>query len=49
MKRKYITFNTDAEGFRMLAIFLAQLEKEGVTYSVSQDLAGFEVELTGGF
>ena len=49
MKRKYIGFNADAEGYRMMAVFLAQLEKEGVTYSVSQDLVGFEVELTGGF
>lgn len=49
MSSKYITFDADAEGFRMLAIFLAQLEREGVTYSIGQDSVGIEITLTGGY
>lgn len=47
--KHYITFGVTDSETRRLAVFLAQLIKEGVTYVTRQDPSGFEVELTGGF
>ena len=43
----HIGFDNTVEGVRLMAAFIAQLEKEGVAYSVKQNHAGFKVNITG--
>jgi hypothetical protein len=49
MERNFVTFQRNDEGVKQLAIFIAQLVKEGVTYHVSENNNNVEVHLTGGF
>lgn len=49
MDNKTITFKRSSNGLKELAIFLAQLVKEGVTYKVINNKEEFGVELTGGY
>lgn len=46
---KRIAFNKDEDGTRMLAVFVSQLIREGVVFSVRANDFVYEVELTGGF
>jgi hypothetical protein len=40
---------SDAEEIKALAIYVAQLTKEGVTFKMLKDSIGIQVTLTGGF
>ena len=42
---KTVNFDADENGMRLMAAFVAQLVKEGVTFEVR----GFGVTVTGGF
>lgn len=44
-----VQFRRDEEGSKCLAIFLAQLIREGVTYRVDNSEIFVRVTLTGGF
>jgi hypothetical protein len=46
---QHITFHRDEDGIKMLAIFIAQLVKEGVTYTINNAENYVEVTLTGGY
>lgn len=46
---KYIQFRRDNDGMKQLAIFIAQLTKEGVEYKIENSELFIRVELTGGF
>lgn len=46
---KEITFRRDTEGMKNLAIFLAQVIKEGLTYEIDNAELYVKVELTGGY
>jgi len=43
------SFDRSDEDMKAMAVFVAQLIREGVTFTVRQDNAAFEIELTGGF
>ena len=50
MSEPYIWFDKKDENWAVdLAKYLAQLIREGVTYSIRQDNTSVEVRLTGGF
>lgn len=42
-------FARNDEEMRQMAVFVAQLVKEGVKFIVRQDSAAFSIELTGGY
>ena len=45
-----VRFNMTEDGVRLMAAFVAQLVREGVTFQTSESPTGFwEVTLTGGF
>ena len=46
---QHVTFRRDEDGAKQLATFLAQLVKEGVTYSIKNAENYVEVTLTGGY
>lgn len=46
---KSINFRRDEEGMKALAIFLAQIIREGLTYKIDNAELTVGVELTGGF
>lgn len=49
MSDNRVTFQRDDDGIRQLAIYLAQLTKEGVTFSVTNEISYVAVWLTGGY
>lgn len=49
MKQSRIEFDKDVTGLTNMAIFIAQLVREGVTFEVEQRVDQYIVELTGGF
>ena len=50
MHKKYIQFSLEQNyAIKALAKFMAELEREGVTYEVFQDGVNVKVELTGGY
>jgi hypothetical protein len=40
-------FNNDADGVEMMAIFVANLFKQGITFHVRHDSFSFEITLKG--
>ena len=44
-----LTFDRSEKDMKAMAVFVAQLIREGVTFTIRQDNVGFEIELTGGF
>ncbi len=44
-----VTFRRDNEGTQQLAIFLAQLIREGVTYEINNAELYVEVRVLGGY
>lgn len=44
-----VTFTADADGVRLMGVFIAQLVKEGVTFKVENFVEKYFVTLTGGF
>jgi phosphopantetheine adenylyltransferase len=46
---KTINFRRDEEGMKNLAIFLAQIIREGLTYKINNAELFVEIELTGGY
>lgn len=44
-----ITFERDENGIKLLAIFIAQLIKEGVVYTITNESNRVFVNLTGGY
>ena len=44
-----MTFATDQDGLRKLAIFVSQLVREGVTFTIIHGEHSADVELTGGY
>ena len=48
-KDSRITFSADVDGVRLMAVFIAQLEKECVTYKIENWNDNYFVTLTGGF
>jgi hypothetical protein len=49
MDKHTVTFQRDDDGMKQLAIFVAQLVKEGVTYSIINEPNYVAVDLTGGY
>lgn len=49
MDRNFVTFRRDEEDIKHLAIFIAQLVKEGVTYTINNAENYVEVTLIGGY
>lgn len=49
MNDKTITFQADEEGMKLMAVFVAQLVREGLTFTVENRATCFLVTLTGGF
>ena len=46
---KTMTFAMDKTGMRLMAIYVAQLVKEEVTFEITNDNAAANVKLTGGY
>ena len=46
---QHVRFRRDEDGIKMLAIYLATLVKEGVTYTINNAENYVEVTLTGGY
>lgn len=44
-----LTFDFDDAGLHLLAVYVAQLVKEGVTFKINQGPVDIVVELLGGF
>lgn len=44
-----IDFNRDEEGMKALAVFIAQIVREGITYKIVNHDASVSVEILGGF
>lgn len=49
MKKAFIVFENDEQGMRQCAAFVAQLVREGVTFSITRTAHGTEVVIEGGF
>jgi hypothetical protein len=45
----YAVFKMDATGVKLLAIFVAQLTREGIVFEVAEAVDHYKVFLTGGF
>jgi len=44
-----LSFDRSEKDMRAMAVFIAQLVREGVTFTINQDNIAFEIKLTGGF
>ena len=49
MKRQTVEFNADENGMKLMAVFIAQLVREQVTFDVEEFNDTYNVILTGGF
>lgn len=45
----YMAFEMNAKGMTLCAAYVAQLIREGVTFTIKNDKVGVEVTLTGEF
>jgi hypothetical protein len=48
-REKEVVFNMDDKGVKLMAVFIAQLTREGVTYRTHQGDSCYTISLTGGF
>jgi hypothetical protein len=46
---KTIAFKKNEAETKLFVIVLAQIIREGLTYTIRQDNVGWEIELTGGY
>jgi hypothetical protein len=44
-----IWFDLTVDGMQLLAAYVAQLVREGVTFTIQRDKISVEVKLTGGY
>jgi len=44
-----MAFGLTEDEVRLCAVYVAQLTKDGIGFTISRDGVGIEVELTGGF
>ena len=44
-----VSFDRSTEGLKQLAVYVAQLVREGVTYSITESGMKISVETTGGY
>lgn len=49
VKEKEVLFSMTDEGMKLMAVFVSQLVREGVTFKTYQGDSVYTVELTGGY